>query len=192
MHSRIVQNVSGRTLVGLRFWNQARPFYFELSCCSNLSSGWRRWWELLGVWKSWCKVTHYTNIALLIIISLPDQQTLWIQGIFFSVPLLHVITNISSIECFGYDHHRSTGSFLIFSLSRLRSTCSLFYGQHSWLYRSWNLVLRLFNQFPLFNKHWSTFPASFPLSYLLWCSTWQMLLVSLMRKIVGRDNFYLF
>ena len=50
---------------------------------------------------------------LLIIISLPDRQTLWIQGIFFNVPLLHLITNISPIECFGYDHHRSTGSILI-------------------------------------------------------------------------------
>ena len=30
-HSWIVQNVSGRTLVGLRFWNQARPFYSHLS-----------------------------------------------------------------------------------------------------------------------------------------------------------------
>ena len=26
-----LQNVSGRTLVGLRFWNQVRPFYFHLS-----------------------------------------------------------------------------------------------------------------------------------------------------------------
>ena len=28
-HSRVLQNVSGRTLVGLRFWNQARPFLFS-------------------------------------------------------------------------------------------------------------------------------------------------------------------
>ena len=82
-------------------------------CCSILSSGWRGWWKLLGVWKSWCKVTHYTNVALLIIISLPDRQTLWIQGIFFSVLLLLMITNIYPVECFGYDYHHSTGSSLI-------------------------------------------------------------------------------
>ena len=154
-------------------------------CCSNLSSGWRGWWELLGIWKSWCKMTHYTNVLLLIIISLPDRQTLWIQGIFFSASLFACDNKYISYRMFWVWHRRRlTGSSLIRSLSRLRSTCSLSYGRHSWLYRSWNLVFRLFEQFPSFNKHWPNFPASFPLSYLLWCSTLQMLLVSLMRKIV--------
>ena len=32
-HPRILQNVSGRTLVGLRFWNQAGPFIFISVMC---------------------------------------------------------------------------------------------------------------------------------------------------------------
>lgn len=80
-----MQNVSGRTLVGLRFWNQARPFLFSsvvfvVQTCLQVDEDGESYW----VFESRDVRSPIIPMSrLLIIVSLPDRPTLWIQGIFF-------------------------------------------------------------------------------------------------------------
>lgn len=46
------QNVAGRTLVGLRYWNQVRSNTNPLKSLSHSFSGRRGWGKLLGIRNS--------------------------------------------------------------------------------------------------------------------------------------------
>ena len=110
-----MQNVSGRTLVGLRFWNQACPFLFSsvmfvVQTCLQVDDDGESYW----VFESRdVRLRIKLMSRRLLLSAFQTGKPCGFKVYSSALSFLLVITNISPVECFGYDHRCSTSLSLI-------------------------------------------------------------------------------